>query len=80
MLLCKAETLTLYAKYAGRLITQQKSIKLIVNKALVAQLDRASAFEAESRRFESCRARHFPFNYRGPCELPGRAFQLQRVS
>ncbi len=26
--------------------------------ALVAQLDRASAFEAESRRFESCRAHH----------------------
>src|SRR5260370_7653137 len=28
--------------------------------APVAQLDRASAFEAEGREFESLRARHFP--------------------
>ena len=29
--------------------------------APVAQLDRASVSEAEGRKFDSCRARHFPY-------------------
>jgi hypothetical protein len=31
---------------------------ILISDALVAQLDRASAFEAEGREFESLRARH----------------------
>jgi len=31
-----------------------------VHRAPVAQLDRASAFEAEGRGFDSLQARHFP--------------------
>ena len=34
------------------------SLEVESNHAPVAQLDRASAFEAEGRRFEPCRARH----------------------
>jgi hypothetical protein len=34
-------------------------IAILAFDALVAQLDRASAFEAEGREFESLRARHF---------------------
>jgi hypothetical protein len=33
-----------------------------ISNALVAQPDRASDYESEGRRFESCRAR-----YRNPC-------------
>ncbi len=36
-------------------------IAVVPPNAPVAQLDRASAFEAESRRFESCRACQFFF-------------------
>ncbi len=35
---------------------RQSLVTAAILRALVAQLDRASAFEAEGRRFESCRA------------------------
>lgn len=39
---------------------RRRSRILSVPRALVAQLDRASVYETEGRRFESCRAHHDP--------------------
>ena len=39
-------------------------------RAPVAQLDRAPDYESGGRRFESFRARHFPFRAAGRCDRP----------
>ena len=40
---------------------QRSPMLIFLNRAPVAQLDRASGYEPEGREFESPRARHFLF-------------------
>lgn len=49
--------------------------RMMTNKALVAQLDRAADFESAGRRFEPCRARHLT----SPARLSARQPQQARA-
>lgn len=74
----------MYSAFAGWLLGKQ----FVAGLALVAQLDRASAFEAGGCRFESCRGRHVPIvqmdrmraseAFDGSSNLPGDAHCFEK--
>jgi hypothetical protein len=47
----------------GVCVKHIRTIQFMLFHVPVAQLDRVSASEAEGRRFESCRARHFILSF-----------------